>query len=298
MRKPGRGGRGRARSRPGRPAARALRAARRELRPGGRGGRGQRRHLRRLRSHPGGSALLRSRHARLAARCPLAQVAGADRAPGRASRAGSSLARPERSTIAARSCTATCTDLGARERGPDRRPSWAPTRRCGPTTWGRAIRSSPRAATAASSRRGPTAIAPTGSSSPECAGAGARRGLSGCRPTGEGDASAAGLPGLRRALAAPDPAPGPLPVRLLPAALRAGLAVPQLRRASDDRPHEHLRGHALPALRQLDAASRLMETPPASRRAPGSAPSCSAAAGWRRRSCPPTSRGSARRWPR
>ena len=37
---------------------------------------------------------------------------------------------------------------------------------------------------------------------------------------------AAGLPGLRRAVAAPDAAPGPLPLRLLPAALRAGLAVP------------------------------------------------------------------------
>ena len=34
--------------------------------------------------------------------------------------------------------------------------------------------------------------------------------------------------------------------------------MPQLRRAPDDRPDEHLRGHALPALRQLDAAARLM----------------------------------------
>src|SRR5215217_2774195 len=62
-------------------------------------------------------------------------------------------------------------------------------------------------------------------------------------------------------MASPDSAPGPLPLRLLPAALRARLAVPQLRRAPDDRPHEHQRGPPLPALRQLDAPTRLTMPP-------------------------------------
>src|SRR3954447_14450215 len=60
------------------------------------------------------------------------------------------------------------------------------------------------------------------------------------------------MPGLRRAVAAPDPAPGPLPLRVLSAPLRAGLAVPQLRRTPDDRADEHHRGHDLSALRRFD----------------------------------------------
>ena len=48
------------------------------------------------------------------------------------------------------------------------------------------------------------------------------------------------LPQLRRAVAAPDEPARPLPVRLLPAPLRARLGVPGLRRALDDRAHgEH-----------------------------------------------------------
>src|SRR5581483_9278267 len=47
-------------------------------------------------------------------------------------------------------------------------------------------------------------------------------------------------------------------MRVLPAPLRARLPVPELRRAPDDRSHELLRGPALPALRQLDAAAGLM----------------------------------------
>src|SRR5947208_5291725 len=58
---------------------------------------------------------------------------------------------------------------------------------------------------------------------------------------------------VRGAVAAADPAPGPLPVCLLPLPLRAGLPVPGLWRAPDHRPHEHVRGPALPALRPVDA---------------------------------------------
>ena len=44
-----------------------------------------------------------------------------------------------------------------------------------------------------------------------------------------------------RALAAPDQPPGPLPLRLLPAPLRAGVGVPGLRGALHDRAHDHHR---------------------------------------------------------
>src|SRR5919106_2513217 len=62
---------------------------------------------------------------------------------------------------------------------------------------------------------------------------------------------------MRRAVAAAYPAARPLPLRLLPAPLRARLTVPRLRRAPDDRAHERLRGPALPALRTLDAEAGL-----------------------------------------
>src|SRR5215211_528765 len=65
------------------------------------------------------------------------------------------------------------------------------------------------------------------------------------------------MPWLRRAVASPDAAPGALSLRVLPAPLRARLAVPKLRRAPDDRSHEHQRGPPLPALRQLDASARI-----------------------------------------
>src|SRR4051812_1079435 len=67
------------------------------------------------------------------------------------------------------------------------------------------------------------------------------------------------LPPLRRTLAAPDPAPGPLPLRVLSAPLRAGVAMPRLWRTPDDRPNEHHRGHDLSALRRLDAEARMSE---------------------------------------
>src|SRR3954449_6117189 len=72
-------------------------------------------------------------------------------------------------------------------------------------------------------------------------------------------AEAGPVSGLRRALAAPDAAPRPLPLRVLSAPLRAGLAMPQLRRAPDDRPHEHDRGHDLSALPRLDAEASVSE---------------------------------------
>ena len=60
--------------------------------------------------------------------------------------------------------------------------------------------------------------------------------------------SVAGLPALQRALAAPKPAAGQLPLRLLPRALPAHVALHELRRALDDRPDER---HVEPDLRTL-----------------------------------------------
>ena len=128
-----------------------------------------------------------------------------------------------------------------------------------------------RRGSAAAGRRSAPREAPDGRRMPTCAATrrrGWRRDLGGgydpvpvdpALERGRDDASAPGLPRLRRALAAPDPATGALPLRLLPAALRAGLGMPELRRAPDDRPHERLRGHALPALRRLHAEVDLIE---------------------------------------
>src|SRR5580765_8112250 len=58
---------------------------------------------------------------------------------------------------------------------------------------------------------------------------------------------------LWRALAAPDAAARPLPLRVLSAPLRARLAVPELRRAPDHRADELHRGHDLPNVWRLDA---------------------------------------------
>ena len=111
----------------------------------------------------------------------------------------------------------------------------------------RRTRGSPRAATRASCSSCPTATAPTGFFMRPLR----RRGrLMADRAR---TIRAPGVPGLRRAVAAADPAPGPLPLRLLPAPLRARLAVPELRRAPDDRADVGRRGPALPALRPLDA---------------------------------------------
>src|SRR3954447_11952601 len=55
------------------------------------------------------------------------------------------------------------------------------------------------------------------------------------------------MPKLRRAVAADHEPAGPLPLRLLPAPLRAALGVPELRYALDDRPgHGHAQHHMQP----------------------------------------------------
>ena len=163
----------------GPPAARARRAAGRRLRPGGRSGRRKRRPRRRLRSDPRGSPLLRSRHARLQARRAVAEVARADRAPG-PDTGGRSCARAAARPAPRRQLVyATCT-ISARENEEriaallerDRRAA-APTTSAPPT------RSSPLAASPASCRRGPTATARTGSSSPACAATRPRRARAG-----------------------------------------------------------------------------------------------------------------------
>ena len=104
--------------------------------------------------------------------------------------------------------------------------------------------------------------------------------------------AAPGLPRLRRALAAADTAAGALSLRVLSAALRAGLAMPELRRAPDDRPHEPHRGHDLPALPRLDAEAGLTPMEAATKSAACAATS-SAPAGSLPRSSPPTSPASA-----
>ena len=93
------------------------------------------------------------------------------------------------------------------------------------------------------------------------------------------------VPQLRGAVAAADRGPRPLPLRLLPAALRARVGVPELRRALDDRADVEHRRDLLQPLQGQHAAAGLVRGPRA----------CCSSAGWRRRSCRPTSRGSARR---
>ncbi len=61
------------------------------------------------------------------------------------------------------------------------------------------------------------------------------------------------LPELLRAVAAPDEPAGSLPLRVLPAPLRAGLGVPELRRALDDRAHVLDRDRQVQQLRRQHA---------------------------------------------
>ena len=75
--------------------------------------------------------------------------------------------------------------------------------------------------------------------------------------TRDPDLLAAVLSRLRRAVAAADSAPRPLPLRQLPAALRARLPVPGLRNPSDDRADERRSGPALSGMRHLDAAGSI-----------------------------------------
>ena len=191
------------------------------------------------------------RRARTSERSPRAPTRAGARSRGiplawPRSRARSSPAAPPPCARAARSSTRPARSRRARTRRSST-PSSRARRRARPARR-RARRALPRAGLAtairASSRSGPTATAPTGSSSPGC-----RRD----ELTAPDRAPAPELPRLRRAMAAPDQPARALPVRELPAPLRAGLGLPGLRRAPDDRPHALDRGHALPALRQLDA---------------------------------------------
>src|SRR5215218_1491087 len=117
----------------------------------------------------------------------------------------------------------------------------------------------------ASRRRSRTATGQRASSSPACAArpADERRGRG--RPRRR-------LPGLPRAVAAGDEPAGPLPLRELPAPVRAGLGLPQLRRALDDRADVEHRTLRLQPLPELDAPTDLMPVGPA-----GVAPSILAA---------------------
>ena len=73
---------------------------------------------------------------------------------------------------------------------------------------------------------------------------------------------------MRRALAARHEPPRALPLRLLPAPVRAALGVPELRRSLDDRAHVRHRERHLPQLRRLDALAHLTRSPrPGSRSA-------------------------------
>src|SRR6266540_6940030 len=145
-----------------------------------------------------------------------------------------------------RSCTRRAPSRRARTRSSSRTCS-RHGRRFARTISAESIPSSPRAAIRASFRRCPTATTPPASSSP------------GCTDDGRGDnAPTPGLSGLRRAVASPDPAPRPLSLCLLPAPLRARIPMPGLRGAPDDRPHEHVGGPPLPALRPIDAPGGLM----------------------------------------
>ena len=77
------------------------------------------------------------------------------------------------------------------------------------------------------------------------------------RGAGEGgDRPRAAVPELRRAVAAPDQPARPLPLRVLPAPLRADLGLPQLRRALDDRADVLDGDPEVQQLRRLNAPSR------------------------------------------
>ena len=84
-------------------------------------------------------------------------------------------------------------------------------------------------------------------------------------PSGESRPISARLPALRRALAAPDQPARPLPLRVLPAPLRAHLGVPQLRRALDDRAHVQHADRQVQQLRRQHAAGDLMRQRAAAR---------------------------------
>src|SRR2546430_7548386 len=85
---------------------------------------------------------------------------------------------------------------------------------------------------------------------------------------GTGGGRGAAVPGRGGAVAAAYEPAGPLPLRLLPAALRAALGLPELRRALDDRADVRHRERHLPELRRFDAGPDLSQ--PRARPPPGS----------------------------
>ena len=198
-----------------------------------------------LRSHPLGPALHRPRNARLAARRALAQV-GRRRRAARCAPAPDAGPRGAGAGAGRDARLLDLHDLGARERGVG-----GGARRVRRRRRARRPRRRPSAARLAPRSALPAAAAPARPDDGLLLRPLARGGLM----ADERDDPAPRLPGLRRAVAAPDPAPGPLPLRLLPAPLRARLRVPELRRAPDDGPDVRRRGPALPALRPLDAAA-------------------------------------------
>ena len=211
----GDGRRGRARRRPRRRAAPHRRAHGRrrcvEVRDR------RRRRARRaggLRPRARRPAVLGPRHARGAPRRALAQAAGATRASWPRCRRGSCAPAPRALQARRRARLLDLHDLARRERARDRGLPGRPSRLRGRRPARRAARlaASARAHVPADAAR--TATARTASSSPGCGDGGRMSEPSDGRPR-------ARLPRLPRAVAAPDEPARPLPLRELPAPLRA-----------------------------------------------------------------------------
>ena len=165
-----------------------------------------------------------------------------------------------RATSGWRACLLYLHDLSDRERAPDRRLPRFPRRlRC----WRTCRRCCPRAALRRARPRLPADAAaprPHGRllhrpAAPELNGGG-EPDTSATTPIDLGPKCPnCGEPWLR-----PTNLPGPLPLRLLPAPLRADVGVPQLRRALDDRADVLDGDHEVQQLRRLDAPSRMSAT--------------------------------------
>src|SRR5436305_4916218 len=133
-------------------------------------------------------------------------------------------------------------------------PSWINTTTSSPiisATTGRATAAPP---TSASSRCCRTGTAPTASSWPAC-GRPAGDGRNTARRAGAGHSPA--VPRLRRAVAASHEPAGPLPLRVLPAPLRAALGLPGLRGAFHNRADVRYGKRDMPQLRRQHAHADL-----------------------------------------